>query len=179
MTPSEIETMRQLIEKTETQNPEPSDLLELRAFLEQTPELWRAIGSYATDAQNALVSYASSQPIVQESIRLTAAELYQSLLLPTDTALEKLAISQVVAAHILHTTIQSRYINAAQNRTSLIAADFWERRLDSSLRRYLRALEALARLRRLALPPVQINIAHTQTNLTPGASTPPSAADPP
>jgi len=51
---------------------------------------------------------------------------------------------------------------------SLAQAQFWERRLSAVQRRYIRACETLARIRRLALPAVQVNIADKQVNLTGG-----------
>ena len=48
--------------------------------------------------------------------------------------------------------------------TTIVQADFWERRLSAAQRRFLRATETLARVRRLQLPAVQVNIAERQLN---------------
>ena len=40
----------------------------------------------------------------------------------------------------------------------------WEKRLNAAQRRFLRACESLARIRKMKLPPMQINIAQQQVN---------------
>ena len=46
-----------------------------------------------------------------------------------------------------------------ESSISLEKARFWEGRLNAAQRRFLRAMETLARVRKLKLPPVQVNIA--------------------
>lgn len=171
---AQVKRLNDLIKKTNVEDPAPGDVQALRAFLGEQPAIWREIGDTAASARDALLAYASPQVIVQESIRLSAAELSTALTLPTDTPLEKLAVTQCVLAHILHTTIQKRYATAYSRGLDGFQSDFWEARLDTSQRRYLRSLEALARLRRLALPALQINIAETQTNITGNLPAPPA-----
>jgi len=52
------------------------------------------------------------------------------------------------------------YDNAMTDSCSLAAASYWERKLSTVQYRYLRAIETLARVRKLmGVPMVQINIA--------------------
>ena len=49
----------------------------------------------------------------------------------------------------------------------MIAA-WWEKRLSGAQRRYLRACETLAKIRKMQLPMVQVNIGQQQLNVAKG-----------
>lgn len=84
---------------------------------------------------------------------------------PDDGPLESLIIRQIVGAWVRLAYTEYAYNGAlvAGNQT-LAQADFWERRLTAAERRYLRSCETLARVRRLGVPAVQVNIAERQLN---------------
>jgi hypothetical protein len=104
-------------------------------------------------------------------LKLEAEDMRQSLARQEDTALEKLLIEQCVSNYIQHYAAEARY--AMEPRVGGSGAEyFWEARLSASQRRFLRSIETLARIRRAAAPPVQINIAETQTNISASATTP-------
>jgi hypothetical protein len=79
---------------------------------------------------------------------------------PAPSVLERLLIDQVLLDYFYLNTIayQSAKLMAGGD-TSTAAIEFWDRRLDSAQRRYVRAIETLARVRRLLrLPGPQVNI---------------------
>jgi hypothetical protein len=53
-------------------------------------------------------------------------------------------------------------------RPSIAVIHYRERSLDSAHKRYLSALKALAQVRKLALPAIQVNVAETQVNVAGG-----------
>jgi hypothetical protein len=53
----------------------------------------------------------------------------------------------------------------SQGKISLKQGDYQQRRQDRAARRYLAAIKALAQVRRLLGPVVQVNIAERQVNL--------------
>jgi hypothetical protein len=62
--------------------------------------------------------------------------------------------------------VQDADIRAARaNDVSPRQAEFHQRRMDAANRRYLAALKALALVRKLALPALQINVARNQVNV--------------
>ena len=66
--------------------------------------------------------------------------------------------------------VQYQYPSVHDEPLTLDRADHWERRLSAAQRRYLRALESLARVRRLLrFPTVQINVGAQQANVAGGA----------
>jgi len=74
--------------------------------------------------------------------------------------LEKLLIEQVALCWLRMYLTEMRYTNMMKEQVTLAQATQWEKRLTATQGMYLRAMEALARVRRLVKPsPVQVNIA--------------------
>ncbi len=72
---------------------------------------------------------------------------------------ERLLIDQVVICYLRMNFTEQYYDNAMTGGCSLEVASFWERKLSTVQRRYLRSIETLARVRKLmGVPMVQINI---------------------
>jgi len=76
------------------------------------------------------------------------------------SAIEKLLIDAVVLAWLRYGLVEYQYTNVTKESLSLTLADHWDKHLGETQRRYLKACESLARVRRLLrLPNVQINVA--------------------
>ena len=63
--------------------------------------------------------------------------------------------------------MKRRFVNASD--MSITQADYFQRRIDRAHRRFLSAVETLARVRKLALPILQVNIARNQQVNTVGS----------
>ena len=69
-------------------------------------------------------------------------------------------LAEFQVGQVLWSIFWQRYQNAVAGSCSFDASSHWERKLSSVQRRYLRAIETLARVRKLmGIPMVQINIA--------------------
>jgi len=84
--------------------------------------------------------------------------------------LAKLAIDEIALAWLRLYSVQHQHTSATHDSGSGIrppVAEFWDRRLEYAQRRYLRAVESLARIRKLErrLPPVIFNLAERQMNV--------------
>lgn len=157
-----------LLEVTNAEDPQPEAVEALRELVRQNPEIWQQAGDLGVMSHGRLAEYASAAPLVQEGILMMAKELRQQLERATDTALEKLVIEQCVSAYILHYAIEMRYASKREGGFVTSVDGYWDRRLNASQMRYFRAMETLARLRRMALPAMQINIGANQTNIATG-----------
>ena len=70
------------------------------------------------------------------------------------------AIDQVVICYLRMNMTEQAYDNGMAGGCSFDAGSYWERKLSTVQRRYLRSIETLARVRKLmGVPMVQINIA--------------------
>jgi hypothetical protein len=73
---------------------------------------------------------------------------------------ERLLIDQVIICYFRMNIAENIYTAKTQESMSISAASFWERKLSATQRRYLRAVETLARVRKLiGSPTLQVNIA--------------------
>src|SRR5262249_18691992 len=80
------------------------------------------------------------------------------------TPVERLLVERVVACWLQVQDAEVRFAQA-QGNLSIKQADYYQRRMDGANKRYLAALKALALVRKLALPVLQITVAGKQVNV--------------
>jgi hypothetical protein len=151
----------------------PFALQRLDRALKKFPDAYKTFGNLAEMARTQITMSVNQDPITGSSIRIVSDELRQQLTLPTDTPLEHLIVEQCINAFMLHYLVEIKY--ARFGLTS--ETNVWDTRLQSSQKRFLRAVEALARIRQLALPVMQINIGETQTNIANSTNSVPTHTD--
>lgn len=145
-----------------------SDIRELRKYLEETPVLWKAAGDLEENARSKLLSGPMS-PAMRMTTQTGLQEMGKELGIETASPLEKLLISQIITCWLDHSLTEYKYAAISNMSLSIKEKAYYDQRINSSQRRYLRAVESLARVKRLlrpVLPPVQLNIAEKQVNIT-------------
>jgi len=152
---------KDLVAKTDKKNPSKGDIKALRAFLKKHPELWVAAGNLTEYAALGLIVGMEMPATVRESLRQGWDALRDELGYQTAPPLERLLIEQVVLCWLRHNMLELRYTCAVDKGMTALQGDFWNRRLAASQRRYLRACETLARIRKMVrtTPALQVNIA--------------------
>jgi len=156
---------RALLRKVDKDKPSKDDVTAWGAFLFQHPEYWRIAGDLAEQATLTMIEGMNATKAMKESLKVglhqTAAELTQ----PGDGALEGLIIRQIVGCWLLLSYVEYTLgRNTVEGNFTIPQGAYWEKRVSSAQRRYLRAVETLARVRRLRLPAVQVNIGAQQVN---------------
>ncbi len=111
------------------------------------------IKSYAGD--DALITVTQA-----ERLKLMRAELAGD----NPTPLEKL-LAERIALCWLHLNICEITLAQRGGDMTLTVADYHQKRLDRAHKRYLGAIKALAQVRRLQLPAIQMNIGEKQVNI--------------
>jgi hypothetical protein len=156
-----VRDFMQLVADTDTRDPTPSDVRALRHMLNQHPGLWRLAGDLAHAAALNLIHKLDASPSIAESLKRGWAAMKDELGYAAAPPLERLLIEQVVLCWLHFNLLDLEVTNAMAASISLSTAEHWERRLSAAQRRYLRACEALARIRKLArtTPALQVNIA--------------------
>ena len=157
--------LSELIEHTNIEDPDPSDVSELRRFLADQPELWSYAGDISQHARNLMIKHLDGTPALAESLSVGLRELERRLGSAEASPLEKLLIDQVVVCWLHFWTIQYRYSNVMNEQHSLPLGSYWEKRLTQAQSRFLKAIQTLARVRKIAGSPLQINIAEQQVNV--------------
>lgn len=153
-----------LIERTSKDQPAPEDVQTLRRVFEEAEGglLWRTIGNVAATATQGTIDAWFSTALTREAVTRMVQDLKDQLGYAQSPALERILIDQVVLCWLRLHQQETAYTNRLVGKEyTYQTALFWEKRLSDSQRRYTRACESLARVRKLTrgLPPVQINIA--------------------
>lgn len=154
-----------LIRKTDKAKPKKEDQAELDRALREHSAMWRVAGDLMEHTAQMLISDINGTYAIQESLKTGWIQLQKCMARPGDGELERLLIQQIALAWLKLSYVEYRHRYFLTNgNTTITQADFWERRLSVAQRRYLRAIETLARVRRMNLPAVQVNIGAQQVN---------------
>ena len=152
-----------LIDKANKKNAKPTDVAALRQALKDHPKLWRAAGDLARQAQAHTLQSVESTPAMKESVEHGLREMRRELGYADAPLLERLLIEQVVLCWLRLNLAEFQYTNVDNQGGTVARMRYWEQRLTTAQARYLRAIEALARTRKLARPtPLQVNIGGQQ-----------------
>ena len=142
-------------------------LADLRSILEAHPELWSELGNLAREAELALVRAAAGCNTVQkEAIHHKLGSLRRDLVVSTSTPLERLLIDRVVVGWLALAVAEGIYHQSLGEGLEPTDDEFHQRRIERTQRRYLAAIKALATVRKLQIPAVQVNIGAQQVNVT-------------
>lgn len=152
---------KDLVAKTNKKNPSKADVKALRVLLKRHRELWAIAGNLAEQAALQLASGIDGPAILKESLVQGWDALRDELGYEIAPPLEKLLVEQVVLCWLRHNMLELQYTNAMNKGMTVATGDLLNRRLAASQRRYLRACETLARIRKMmrSTPALQVNIA--------------------
>lgn len=101
-----------------------------------------------------------SDALTSEMMRIEIATMYAKYGYEDAPELERHLIDHTIACYLRLWTAEREYTTIQKKEHTLTQGMFWEKRLTMLQGRYLRAVEMLARVRRVKLPNVQINIAN-------------------
>lgn len=156
--------MERVLDAASGANPRPEDLKALRQCFVTVPDLWRNIDMAHNAALEAIEGVEAS-PKTREYMRANYEGQCKALGSDHATPLEQTLIDHAALCWLRLQCIEQQYSHMMAKSITLTMGDYWERRLSAAQRRYLRACETLARVRRLRLPAMQVNIADKQVNI--------------
>lgn len=153
-------TLQELVKRTNQKTPKAEDVKALRKYLAEHPGAWTGGGDLVYQNTMQLLDKVMATPLAKESILAGIEETKKALGYEQSPTIEKLLIEHVLLAKLHYDVITNGYTARAYGGEQTITqGEFWERRLTAAQMRYLRAVETLARVRKMALPAVQVNIA--------------------
>jgi hypothetical protein len=142
--------------------PSEEDLARLRKLVVSTPDAWWLALRSMTSVRQQLIEKISNG--ATRALMLAEGDvLKRQLGYDTAPPLEKLLIDNILVARLRVTYVENYYNQCVVNQSiPLTRAEYWDGLLSSTQARFLRAIETLARVRRLArnTPALQINIAN-------------------
>ena len=159
-----LEVMRSLV--TRAGEGDSRALAELRAKLASAPAAWQLFGNLASQAQHAWIRIsAGSNPFMEEAIHQTSVALRTELLGAAPSPLERLLVERIVACWLQVQYADRQAATFEQTGGRFAQGEYWQRQQDRTHHRYLSAIRALAQVRRLLIPTMQVNIAEQQLNV--------------
>ena len=154
--------IRRLCDRLEkAKKPDPKDVERLRQLAVRTPGFLSACSTMANIRQQLIekISNGASRAFMLAELVTLKKELGITAAPP----LERLLIDHILTARLRLIDAENRYNNiVVGNSVTLQQGQYWDTLLSSCQARFLRAIETLARVRRLArnTPALQINIAN-------------------
>jgi len=155
-----LDAVRSILERTNIESPSEEDVAELRQLLRDDPTLWELTGNMVRVAIREVIEAGTPTAFVSESVAHGVSVIRGGLGYDKASAMERLLIEQIALCWLRLNLMELSYTSAWRRSSLGIAqATFFERRLDHVQRRFLRACETLAKIRRMGPRALQVNIA--------------------
>jgi len=157
--PIGLKELRQLLDAVDKKKPDPKAVAQLHTCLAAMPDLCLALSDTNSHLENRLIERLLPHKAAQMAAQQRAAAMRGGLGYEGATQLEQLLIDHAVLCWLRLQDAGCGYSTAMERSQPISSADYWDRHLSAAQRRYLRACETLARVRRLLHPTLQVNIA--------------------
>jgi len=143
----------ELLEKTSKKKPAKADLVKLQTYLAEHPDHAMDVGNIARQMKITILMRAFKD---YEGYEMTVAANCRGMMDELGYAdagiLEQMLIDHIIVTWLRMYETEMRYENVQAASVTLTQALYWEKKLSSNQRRYLRAMEALVKVRRLLRP---------------------------
>jgi hypothetical protein len=151
----------ELLERCYQEHPDDDELAELRAWLDKTPELWSSVFDLARSVRDNLVKNIIPHKAAHIGLYRNITKMRGDMGFKEASTLEKLLIENVINTWLRYQWAEFRYTSYVTDAHTLNQGKYWSGVLSANQRRYLRAIETLARVRKLTrnTPMLQVNIA--------------------
>jgi hypothetical protein len=156
-----LDEVQAILGRNNTENPDPADVLALQRVLRERPDMWHVCGGgLAHQAIVLLLDNTSASVLAREFAKREVETIRRSLGHDHAPEIERMLIEQVTLCWLRLNLLEQQYTRFRSETLLLDQAAFLERRLSAVQRRFLRAIETLARVRRIVRKTlVQVNIA--------------------
>jgi len=162
-----IAQIQAVIKRVDREKPDPQAVEELRAMMRLTPHLAQLLCNIADINSKRVINSIVSGPLGREALLAQVATMRDGFGYQQAPEMERGLIEHVVLCWLRVQKVEQGYTAFMMQPEVVIAqADWWERKLTAAHARYVRAVESLARVRRMTRPSaVQINVGDQQVNV--------------
>jgi hypothetical protein len=152
-----------LLVKANKENPKPADVKALTDLLYKNKglELWKEIMGMGALAEHVALenSLGTRGQGSRECWKQRLESMRSDLGYADATPLERLLIQHITLCWLNLNVTEYKHSNIMKQSITLTLGMYWEKRLTAAQKRFSRACESLARVRRLSRNPIQVNIA--------------------
>jgi hypothetical protein len=154
-----------LLNRVNEADHDPEEAKELQAIFDKLPDAALPLGNLVAMNRSALIKKTISGKATQMAVTTKATQMQKELGYEQSPHLEKLVIDNLTDSWLYMHHVQHN-LNSwlREPGAGYDAAEYWEKRMNSAQRRFLRACSTLARIRKMKLPALQVNIAQQQVN---------------
>jgi hypothetical protein len=156
-----LDEVGKLIDRMKSSGLNGADNKALAKLVRTYPKLASLFPDLNHIIQTRILERIAGDSLVRATFNAQITRMELELGLETASVPERLLIDAVISAWLLYQDTVSLYLAKASVSKTLAESKYWEERLDAAQRRHLRAIESLARTRKLLAtsPRVQVNIA--------------------
>jgi hypothetical protein len=146
--------------------PAPEDMDIIRQFLKDYPVLAKAVFPMAESTQDLIIkNLMGGQAVAETAVREQLLYIRDEMGYHDAPIMEKLLIEQIVTCWLRVQHCEGIIAFMMGKDKSATVLNFWENRLSMCQRRYLAACETLAKIRKMSVPALQLNIGDKQINV--------------
>lgn len=166
---AKVEELISTWKAVDKKKPKKEDIAKFKELLNIHGDMWRVIIDLADMTKQEIFEQMN---ISQLSVKMSLEQGYQQvrneLGYQGASMLEKILIEQIALAWLRHNWTELKSQRVKSGSLTIEQGKYWEQVLSASQRRLLRAVESLAKVRKLAArtPEIlQVNIGQNQTNI--------------
>lgn len=165
---SRDERLALIASKINAKNPSTKEIEVLRELMASVPTIASLVGDMAGQARHLLVEQMAANVVIKETILDEVRKLEERLGYQDAPAIEQILIQQIGICWLALYQTQQAYTRSMSTSMTFEQAAWQERRLSMVQGRFLRAVEALAKVRKLARGSaghtLMLNVAQQQIN---------------
>jgi hypothetical protein len=159
----------EILKANNTEKPSDEGIKALRKLFNEKPEIWKELTDLAKSVQNNILNLNFSGSFLsKESYTRKLAFMRDNLGWQNSSELEKILIEQVCLNWLRLNLMESVHNERTYEKHSTETGLYWDKRLNSAQRRYLKACETLAKVRKL-LADAELKEAQAQNKRSKGA----------
>lgn len=132
------------------EKPKPEDVKALKQLFDESPYIWQQVGNLAARVEESIIETQSGKShLVIEATKRKIAEMRDQLGWANSSELEKIIIEQVCMNWLRLNHLESVHEQKMRESHTLPVGEHWDKLLTQAQKRYLRACESLAKVRKL------------------------------
>ena len=147
--PSKLDEVNALIKRTDKENPKKEDLAALRKFLDEDSRLVEANNVSHHAINRVIGSYASSSALLKELLERQVKDSQKAMDYETANVFVKMLIDQVILTNIRLNQLEALHVSKLDGSHTSEQGIYWDKRLSSAQRRFMKACETLAKVKKL------------------------------